>query len=368
LRSFEFLGTAEDWTRVWTQRERQTVSLRFYPYSFFGATALAADACAAARRKLRSRRTRVVERSPDRSTDSTDGLTDAAAGSGGPRRISAVQHLKTLAKAPLYAVARIAARSYIAGDRLEDALAVARRLRGRDLLTTLGYWDGPNESADKVLAAYSATIDAIAATEQDAYLSIKLPSLNYSHEVLAKIGRRARELGVRLHFDAMAPESVDRTWQTIIDSLPAGSDLGCTLPARWQRSAVDADWAVENRMAVRVVKGQWPDPERDVEPIAGYLAIVDRLAGRARAVAIATHNAALAEQSLQRLHAAGTPVMLELLYGLPSRRLIEIARRLGVRVRVYVPFGSAYLPYCLGELKKNPRIAWWLLRDAIRRP
>jgi CelD/BcsL family acetyltransferase involved in cellulose biosynthesis len=351
LKSFEFLGTAEDWTRVWTQHERQTVSLRFYPLGVRGMTALAADTLASARRKLIGR-TAVRVKQPVLQTAT---------------RSNVGQRIRRLAKAPLYGVARVASRSYIAGDNLNDALRVAVRLRERGLSTTLGYWDATGEPAEKVLAAYAATIDAIAAAPPDCYASIKLPSLQYSGDALVQLGERARRWGIRLHFDAMAPDSVDRTWQTITDSLPAGSDLGCTLPARWQRSVADADWAVEHGMAVRIVKGQWADPARDVEPIAGFLAIVERLAGRARAVAVATHNAALAEQALRRLQAAGTPVTLELLYGLPSRRQIEIARRLNVPVRIYVPYGSAYLPYCLGELKKNPRIAWWLMRDALRR-
>ena len=51
---------------------------------------------------------------------------------------------------------------------------------------------------------------------------------------------------------------------------------------------------------------------------------------------------------------------------LPSRRQIELARQLSVPVRVYVPFGVAYLPYCLGQMKRNPRIAWWLERGVRR--
>jgi proline dehydrogenase len=56
---------------------------------------------------------------------------------------------------------------------------------------------------------------------------------------------------------------------------------------------------------------------------------------------------------------------LEILYGLPAQRQIALARELGVAVRMYLPYGSAYLPYCLGQLRRRPRLAWWLLRDAV---
>lgn len=43
LSSFEFLGTAESWTRVWTKDERASVSLRAYPIGMTGIAAVAFD-------------------------------------------------------------------------------------------------------------------------------------------------------------------------------------------------------------------------------------------------------------------------------------------------------------------------------------
>ena len=84
-------------------------------------------------------------------------------------------------------------------------------------------------------------------------------------------------------------------------------------------------------------------------------------------MAVASHDVTTARRAIEALLTAGTPTTLELLYGLPSRRQIELWRELGVRVRVYIPYGAAYLPYCLAQIKRNPRIAWWLVRDALRR-
>ncbi len=284
----------------------------------------------------------------------------------GPREL--VQWLARKAKAPLYSVARVAARSYIAGELVEDALAVARRLAERGLAATIGYWDGPADSPASILAAYRQAIAGIADAKLDAYLSVKLPSLGFSCELLADLATAAEERDVGLHFDALGPETVDRTWAAIADLPTHWTRLGCTLPARWARSPADADWAVERGLSVRVVKGQWIDPgnpTRDAR--AGYLEIIRHLAGRARRVAVATHDLATARQAIETLLAAKTPTTLELLYGLPSRRQIELAKELGVAVRIYVPYGVAYLPYCVAQMKRNPKIAWWLLRDALRR-
>jgi CelD/BcsL family acetyltransferase involved in cellulose biosynthesis len=50
LSSYEFLGTAEAWTRVWTEHERDCVALRTYPPRPGGLAAAAIDAAQLARR------------------------------------------------------------------------------------------------------------------------------------------------------------------------------------------------------------------------------------------------------------------------------------------------------------------------------
>jgi len=55
LRSYEFNGDVEPWTKVWTEREHACCSLRAYPFSPRGAWALYTDGRRAAARKLRER-------------------------------------------------------------------------------------------------------------------------------------------------------------------------------------------------------------------------------------------------------------------------------------------------------------------------
>ncbi len=53
LALYEFLGTVESWTQVWTLHERQCVSVRVYPLGLHGAAALAADGIEIAGRKVK---------------------------------------------------------------------------------------------------------------------------------------------------------------------------------------------------------------------------------------------------------------------------------------------------------------------------
>ena len=52
LVSYEFLGTAANWTRIWTQDEVQSVTIRAYPFQVRGVAALAADAFRATCRRF----------------------------------------------------------------------------------------------------------------------------------------------------------------------------------------------------------------------------------------------------------------------------------------------------------------------------
>jgi len=266
-----------------------------------------------------------------------------------------------------------AARPWVGGETVEDALTVAGRLAGEGFPSTLGLWDAPENTARQVADEYLAAVDRLSKGGQDSYVSIKTPALRFDPKLAAELSAAAQARGVRLHFDSHGPEVADPSnalVELMLQRLPR-EQLGTTLPGRWGRSLADADWAVERGLAVRVVKGQWPDPSdpgRDMR--AGFLEVIDRLAGRARRVAVASHDVALAAEAMARLRAAGTPCELELLFGLPMKASLGWARENGAAVRVYVPYGKGYLPHAVSQLRRNPRFIWWILKDLVtpRRP
>jgi proline dehydrogenase len=80
---------------------------------------------------------------------------------------------------------------------------------------------------------------------------------------------------------------------------------------------------------------------------------------------VATHDSRLLAESLHRLTTAGTPCSAELFLGLPFRAPAATARRFGVPIRIYVPYGRAAAPYGLGDLHRNPAVARWLIEDLL---
>ena len=261
-----------------------------------------------------------------------------------------------------------AGRAYVGGETVSDALSIARRLDEDGLPTTLGFWDTKDYSACDVADVCLGAIRSLAESGLDSYLSIKPPALRFDRELTAALASAAHEWRVRVHCDSHGPEVAAASHameQAMLAHLEAGS-LSTTLPGRWSRSLTDADWAIEQGIRVRVVKGQWPDPaDPDRDMRAGYLEVIDRLAGRARHVGVATHDVPLAAEATARLRAAGTPFELELLYGMPMAPSLRWAKEVGAPVRVYVPFGKGFIPSAVGVLRRNPRLAWLVIKDLV---
>ena len=268
--------------------------------------------------------------------------------------------------APWLPLLRKAARSYVAGPELADALRLAQTFAARGApASTLCFWDAQDDLPRLIADRYVAALRAIQRARMDSYVSIKAPSLGFDAGLVAEIAEAAVEAGgVRMHFDSLGVETVDRTFELIEHARSYRAPLGCTIPGRWGRSPRDAGRAAQMGLRVRVVKGQWADPAGAVDPHAGFLNVIDALSGGAAPVAVATHHPALARAAVRKLQAGGTPCEMELLYGLPSRAVLKVARELKVPVRYYLPYGYAWLPYALRQARRDPRILWWVLRDA----
>jgi proline dehydrogenase len=256
-------------------------------------------------------------------------------------------------------------RSYIVGPELLNAIEAYDRVQRRGLRATIGYFNALGESPTRIADLNLDVLAALGNERHDGYLSIKVPAMKFDTKLVERIALKARSVNVAIHFDSHAAHAADATFAALETALKHTADIGCTLPGRWTRSLEDAERAIEHALRIRVVKGQWADPAQpDADPSRGFQQVIARLAGRARVVAVATHDPVLARSSLLRLIKSGTPCELELLYGLPMRAA-AVADELGVPVRVYLPFGAAYMPYALEHLRRNPRVAWWMIKDAM---
>jgi proline dehydrogenase len=238
----------------------------------------------------------------------------------------------------------------------EDATAAARSVRRLGRPVSAGYFQASSATPAGIAASYCALARELAGT--DALLALKAPALGFEEALISTIA----EVGMPLVFDSLTESHADRTL-----ALAEAYSAGAALPARWRRSSADAARLRDGRCRVRLVKGEWADPQGDVVDVGqAYLDLARTLAGRSAPVGVATHDPELAEATLRILLDAGTPCELEQLRGLPCRRTMTVARKLGVPVRVYYPFGPGWWPYAVDKALARPYLPLWALRDWLR--
>jgi proline dehydrogenase len=246
---------------------------------------------------------------------------------------------------------------HVAGETPEQAARSCARLARSGVAVTAGYFHGGEAAPRAVAETWRRLAAGLASSGCDALLALKAPALAFDPATVTSIA----DFGVPPVFDALTEPLAAQTLD-----LAERCAAGVALPARWRRSADDAARLRDGPCRIRLVKGEWADPVADApDRAAAYLGLARLLAGRQATVGIATHDPALAEAALRILLDAGTPCELEQLRGLPRRRTMAVAKKLGVRVRLYYPFGPGWWPYALDKALARPYLPLWALRDFL---
>jgi proline dehydrogenase len=273
-------------------------------------------------------------------------------------------------------------RRFIAGQRLEDVIAVARRLQQEGILSTLDHL-GENVTSPEEAAAARACIelalDSIAAAALPATVSIKLTQfgLDISDSLcranVASVLDKARSIGSRVEIDMESSEYVDRTLLIVQDLHSGGNCLRAVLQAYLYRTADDLRRLNSLRIPVRLCKGAYNEPPSVAWPNksdvnASYARLARLLLDEGEYPAFATHDPRMIDIVLE--HAARTsrpPASFEfqMLYGV-RRDLQRLLVSNGYRLRLYVPYGDAWYPYFMRRLAERPANALFILKNLFR--
>jgi proline dehydrogenase len=273
-------------------------------------------------------------------------------------------------------------RRFVAGDRLEDALAVLERLHAGGLRWTvdvLGESVASREMAATAADGYLATLDALAERRLEANVSLKLTQMgldidaDFCRQNVARIVDRAREIGAFVRIDMEDHSRTDATL-AIARRLHAGyHDVGVVIQSYLRRSADDVEQLIRERVRVRLCKGAYDEPATvafvtRAEVDASFARLAERLLADGRYPAIATHDEALIDDVIRFAAANGiNPDRFEfqMLHGV-RRDLQEGLVAAGFTVRVYVPYGAQWYPYFLRRLAERPANVLFVLRTLVR--
>ena len=276
---------------------------------------------------------------------------------------------------------RLATR-FVAGETLEQALAVARSLNAEGITVTL---DHLGESVSTLAEAaeardvYLHTLDAIHETGIQGNASLKLTQfgLDLSYpECLANVDQlvgRAAALGGFVRVDMESSDYTDRTLDLVRTLHAKYGATGVVIQSYLRRSRADIEALCAKQIRVRLCKGAYLEPAsvafpEKAEVDRSYFELSQYLLLHGTYPALATHDEALIGRICEFVKERQLPrdsFEFQMLYGI--RR--DLQRKLvaeGYGMRVYVPFGKAWYPYYMRRLAERPANVFFMLRNLFR--
>ncbi len=278
-------------------------------------------------------------------------------------------------------VRRIAA-PYIAGESLDDQLATIRELNERGFMvgtSILGEFVTRKEESEEAVAQYEEALAAIAEQQLDSNIHVKLTHLGlqldkqFCHDNVRHLLAVAGDSGNFVRIDMEDSPTTDDTLELHGRLQQEFDNVGVVIQACMRRSLADVRNLVETRANVRLCKGIYIEPRRiayiDRELIRrNYSMLLEELLGGGCYVGIATHDEWLVQdafRTVQRLGLEPSRYEFQMLHGVDPQ-LRRTIRDAGHRLRVAVPFGSSWYPYSVRRLRKNPRIARYVLQTLLK--
>lgn len=271
---------------------------------------------------------------------------------------------------------------FVAGDHLEDAIRAIKELNARGIggsLDLLG--EGVTDSAGAQAAAdeYLASIKRIEETGVDTTVSIKLTQLGLAFDKGAcidhvrRLAAEGQAIGTYVEIDMEQSQYVTDTLDVFALLRRDFPDLRLAIQAYLRRTAHDLEGLGEIPPRVRLVKGAYSEaPEiafqKRKEIDAQYRFLTDWLFERGADPAIASHDSKLIQHAKEKASAMGKSTRsfeIQMLYGIRRELQHQLANQ-GYRVRVYVPFGSAWYPYLMRRIAERPANLRFFMRAMVR--
>lgn len=293
---------------------------------------------------------------------------------------------------------RVASR-FVAGETLDEAVAVVSELHQKGICTTLDHLgenvtskEHARQAADEIIQI----IDRLSSDSVCSGISIKLSQIGLvvdpgvCEENLIRIMEHASQEKVFIRIDMEDSGLTQMTLDLFRKVRDGGfADLvGIVIQASLYRSEQDVKDLLDANSKVRLCKGAYKEPraiafprKRDVDEnfdritsllLDKSLAVGSRLSddgGVPPLPAIATHDQQRVEFACdyaERIGLAKSGLEFQMLHGIRGDLQLSLVKE-GYPVRVYVPYGSEWYPYFVRRLAERPANLWFFLSNLIRR-
>jgi proline dehydrogenase len=275
------------------------------------------------------------------------------------------------------------ARRFVAGLDVEEAVEVVGRLNRQDIQSTLDVL-GENvheaESARLAAQSYVRTLEAIQLHQINSNVSLKLTQMgmDISRELcLENVGMicaRAAQLGNFVRIDMEGSDYTARTLDIFEEVHGRFPNSGIVLQAYLHRTSDDLERMLQRGARVRLCKGAYREPPamalQSMDAIReNYCRLTERLLLHGNYPAIATHDDFLISWTKNFVREKGIALKsfeFQMLFGIRTATQIQLARE-GYNVRVYVPFGTHWLPYFYRRLRERRENVLFVLRNFFKK-
>jgi proline dehydrogenase len=278
---------------------------------------------------------------------------------------------------------RLGAARFVAGESLDAAVPVLRRLNDQGLLTNttlLGEGVRDEAEARAVVAAYRELLDRIQAEGLRTNVALKLTHLgltideDLARRNVAELVDHAVSVGNFIRIDMEESRHVDSTLRIYRSLRESGrANVGAVLQSYLFRTEADLAALLPLAPNLRLVKGAYLEPpeiayphKRNVD--AAYVRLLETSLRGDGFTAIATHDEALIEHSIAFAREQGIPngrFQFQMLYGVRPRLQVDLVRR-GFDVLVATPYGPEWYRYLMRRLAERPANVLFLLRNVVR--
>jgi proline dehydrogenase len=273
------------------------------------------------------------------------------------------------------------ARRFVAGETPADAVRVGERLAAKGILATfdlLGEHVHDRRSAERSTEAIKAFLAQVPRTlERNTSIKLSQLGLDISAdlclELTTEVLKAARAVDGFVRIDMEGSRSTGATIDIFRRLRREFENVGLVLQAALFRTWDDIQAAVEHGDRIRLCKGAYKEPAaiawtRMEDVRKSYRRCAELLLERGAQPALATHDETLIQHALAHVATLQKPAgsfEFQMLFGLRPRRWAELAR-LGHKVRVYVPYGTHWIPYYYRRLRERKENVLFLLRNLLR--
>lgn len=280
-------------------------------------------------------------------------------------------------------IVRHFSKPYVAGETVQDAVNKVRELNKSGVMATLdvlGEEVHTREKAREAVEQYKNLLLTIDREKLDSNISVKPTQFGlkvdyqFCMENIREVVALAKEKGNFVRIDMEDVTTTDQTldmYRTLQKEFP--QNVGVVLQAYLRRLSKDVDNLLSiDKPNFRLCKGIYIEKREYAYKMPeiinrNYTYQLEKLLGGGAYVGIATHDERLVYEGIrvtEQLKVKKEDYEFQMLLGVdPELRNIIVEQ--GHRLRVYVPFGKDWYPYCVRRLRENPQIAISVMKQMV---